>query len=122
MYSLKISALLLIALPFLLAISVDGKGSKGSKGGKGGSWVPSTSTSNFWFYAYSFSSANWPKTKGSMWQFGNDAAEVMWTNRPDKAQAAICVNGPWDTKNVNQTGAVVRTSYFKDGLTKKVRM
>ena len=117
MFALKPLAILFITLPVLLAISADGKRSRS----RGSSW--SVSGGDFWFWAYYFSDRNWPKTPISMEEFGRDAVDTMWENKPEKAQAAVCINSPWSAKNYDRVGGVMRVSYFAKGtFSKKVRM
>lgn len=108
MFSPKTAVAFAMSASFLIAQGVQARGGGHSTRG----WR-SSSSSNFWFMAYSFSTINFPSTPGSMEEFGRHCADVMWQNRPAKAEAAICINGPWFAKNYDNVSPVVQLSYFK---------
>ncbi|KAJ9477505.1 hypothetical protein PHBOTO_001054 [Pseudozyma hubeiensis] len=70
----------------------------------------------FWFWAYTFSDSNWPKTPMSMEEFGRTNVDIMWQNRPANAMAATCIQSPWYVKNWDNVSPSIRVSYFKKGV------
>ncbi|SJX61325.1 uncharacterized protein SRS1_10318 [Sporisorium reilianum f. sp. reilianum] len=113
MHSFKTLTVLLVGLPFLMALCVDGKSKKSKGKAARGTRSWSSSGGDFWFWAYTFNQLNWPDTPMSMEEFGRSSVEIMWTNKPDNMSAAICIQGSWFVKNYDLISATMRTSYFK---------
>lgn len=114
MPSLKTFAFLFTVALCLVAPGVTGRSS--SSGSRGGRWRGSSSDSSFWFWAYTFSDSNWPKTPMSMQDFGRTNVDIMWQNRPANATAATCIQSPWFVKNWDKVSPSIRVSYFKKGF------
>lgn len=109
MFAAPSSRILLLAIAFVvlyIAVGANSKShNKGSRFKLGGS-------SDYWFYAYAFSSANWPATAVSMKEWLETNTATFWKNRPQQATAVVCGQTPWGVKNYDLVSPPVSIAYF----------
>lgn len=114
MFSPRTLVFVVISALFVIAAAAKSNGSKGG-GSRTDAYV------NGWLGArmYDNIALNFPKTPMSMEQFGINSVAAMWQNRPERAQAAVCINSPWNTKNYDGVSRVMTLAYFKHTFWKK---